>query len=490
LTPEFIEDITDINAKLFYVKINTNIFASIYGQISTSAGRCQSGGEWAMPDDSNSGGPEYILDPSRSLDFTAILDKLSPDLPSGRPLTSGEIALLRSVFGNSIDYTQVRIRNEAYFPLLSDTLMTAVDGHIYFPGSTYSDDFSTLPPGEVGDFFHEMTHIWQEQHGVNVGFEALIGLFAGGGDYNKLYPYLLEPGRNFQDYNIEQQGEIVEDYFVAANGIYEPENASVETYRDVLPFDQQGGERVVPFANYGPPDGLEATPDLGPEPQTPSAPAPQATPKAPDAGSNDPGVSALPNVEPANVEPGDATSATPTQPGPSPEPAPKPHAKPPVPQAEPQGPTLAEPLGDDDDVDPNEEGAVTEGEGDDQGTGGAGNEDDNDDEQGTGGAGGQMPNPMDDGPSYTNGDYIQLLTRNAPYVNPGPGGIDMAIVGDIDPSVLLTRNAPYVNPGPGDFDMPAGSSDYTVLLNRMCLMSILGYSISTCLSAMPIHPCC
>jgi hypothetical protein len=254
-----------------------------------------------------------------------------------------------------------------------------------------------------------------------------------------------------------------------SNGSAKPATAAnlLPKYHDVLPFDAFGGERsrepvVAPINEDGSPLGS----------QPPASPAP------PQAGFNNPGPSTAPNAEPGEPEEltlseEDALSLSPSQPGSSLEPAtpppaaadepakaaPNPSAEPPAPQPEPEGPTLAELLGDEY-VDPNEERAVTEDEGNE------GNEDD-DEEQGTGGAGNEMPNPMDDGPSYVNADSSVLLNRNAPYVNPGSEDyFDVTAGGSGDYTVLLNRNAPYVNPGLGDIDMPVGDVDLSVLLNR------------------------
>ena len=428
-----------------------------------------------MPDDSNSN--QYY--PTTWVGELALLD--------GRPLTPGEIADAQSVFGDAVDYTQIRVLDSNYD---SDDRMSAWDGAISAPESRYRADFSAAdtPLIDRATFQHELTHLFQDQLGLDMSAEMDRVAADGKGNYDNGYDYVLDPSKGFLDYNIEQQAQIVRDYFGVSNGSAKPATAAnlLPKYHDVLPFDAFGGERsrepvVAPINEDGSPANAASPrePIVAPinEDGSPLGSQPPASPAPPQAGFNNPGPSTAPNAEPSEPEEltlseEDALSLSPSQPGSSLEPAtpppaaadepakaaPKPSAEPPAPQ--PEGPTLAELLGDEY-VDPNEERAVTEDEGNE------GNEDD-DEEQGTGGTGNEMPNPMDDGPSYVNADSSVLLNRNAPYVNPGPGGIDMAIVGDIDPSVLLNRNAPYVNPGSEDyFDVTAGGSgDYTVLLNR------------------------
>jgi len=60
-----------------------------------------------------------------------------------RELTAGEMALLKSIFANTIEYAKVKVHNyKAYFFQPDDTAMTP-DGEIYFPIKYYQEDFST-----------------------------------------------------------------------------------------------------------------------------------------------------------------------------------------------------------------------------------------------------------------------------------------------------------------------------------------------------------
>jgi hypothetical protein len=427
-------------------------------------------------------------------------------LTEGRPVTLGEFEDGWAVFGDSVPYPDVEIvavDSAADFAMM----VQGEDGlKIYAKEEYYYDDFSKAPNWERSVLIHEMTHVFQHENPAFVDWaKAENDLAANGGDFRKLYDYQLAPGSDFlKDFNHEQQADIVQDYFHSSlDGASEDGKTVVrKDYESVLPFDQFGGERarvpvIAPVNEDGSPTNTASPrePIVAPinEDGSPLGSQPPASPTPSQAGLNNPGPSTVPNAELGDPEvltlsEEDALSPSPSQPESSLEPAtpppaataepaaaPKPSAEPPAPQPEPepQGPTLAELLGDDY-TDPNEEGAATEDsppseeELRDIYNPPPPEEDDDDDEQGAGGSSNEMPNPVDDGPSYSNGDYVQLLNRNAPYVNPGSGGIDMAIVGDIDPSVLLNRNAPYVNPGSEDFfDVTAGGSgDYTVLLNR------------------------
>jgi len=132
-----------------------------------------------------------------------------------RHLTPGEIALARSIFGDRIDYDNVKIHNYEKYPLGSDRTM-APDGEIYYPrrGGSYRDDFSSSSIEDQAAFLHELTHILQRGEGITVG--AISHLVSG-------YRYeLLDSGGKsprFGDLGIEQQARIVQDYCLLKRGL-------------------------------------------------------------------------------------------------------------------------------------------------------------------------------------------------------------------------------------------------------------------------------
>jgi len=176
-------------------------------------------------------------------------------------LTEGEIALAREVFGDEIDYSQVRINHESYFPIgaQSDNRPIAPNGNVYFDpaGHRYREDFSTSDDRSRALFIHELAHVWQHQQGVNV---------KGRGIVERQYDYEITPGKPFDSYGLEQQADIIKDYFLLEAGlITEGElitqdntspptgtttdsptsstttqaparRATIEDYRDLIPF--------------------------------------------------------------------------------------------------------------------------------------------------------------------------------------------------------------------------------------------------------------
>lgn len=123
-----------------------------------------------------------------------------------RLLTSGEIALAKTVFGSTIDYSMVWIHKGSYLPFdLQDknTAMTP-NGELYFR-DWYRDDLSATLPFLQHLFIHEMSHVWQRTKGMNVIGRGLISWMVS-------YRYRLD-GRLLNEYPMEQQAQIIADHF-------------------------------------------------------------------------------------------------------------------------------------------------------------------------------------------------------------------------------------------------------------------------------------
>ncbi|WGL15413.1 DUF6531 domain-containing protein [Microbulbifer bruguierae] len=135
-----------------------------------------------------------------------------------RALTQGEITLAKSIFGDSIEYEKVEIRQERFagiIPVPRNRAM-APSGKIYFhpENKSYREDFSKSGLSLQGLFIHEMTHVWQYQSG-----ESVIGR----GMVERDYEYVIgsrictEDGR-FDDQPLEAQGNLIMDFFFMRNG--------------------------------------------------------------------------------------------------------------------------------------------------------------------------------------------------------------------------------------------------------------------------------
>jgi hypothetical protein len=155
------------------------------------------------------------------------------NIPSkdGRPLTAGEIALCRPLFGDAIDYDRVRVHRRAWWPLQPRNVVMAPDGHVWCHarGSVWQADFARAGLGLQALFVHEMTHVWQAQRGGRWFLPLARHPFCR-------YRYRFDTARPFERYGLEQQAEIVRHAFLLAHGVLVPGKPALDAYRTLLPF--------------------------------------------------------------------------------------------------------------------------------------------------------------------------------------------------------------------------------------------------------------
>ncbi|SAK59900.1 Rhs element Vgr protein [Caballeronia ptereochthonis] len=125
-----------------------------------------------------------------------------------RPLTRGETAMARLVFGDAIDYSKVSVYACGYLPFGLQPSRTAMapNGNLYFPRGCFQDDFSVCDLAGRMWFIHEMTHVWQFQLGYPVRLRGAIRV-------GLPYAYTLAEDKRLSDYNMEAQGNLLADYF-------------------------------------------------------------------------------------------------------------------------------------------------------------------------------------------------------------------------------------------------------------------------------------
>ena len=128
-------------------------------------------------------------------------------------MTSGEIELARTVFGDAIDYRRVSLVRRKWWPFQPPGIVMAPSGNIHFhPGSRlWSEDFSNESLPLQGLFIHEMTHVWQAQTRGRWYLPLMRHPFCR-------YSYQLVDGRPFGRYGLEQQAEMVRHRFLAQQG--------------------------------------------------------------------------------------------------------------------------------------------------------------------------------------------------------------------------------------------------------------------------------
>jgi hypothetical protein len=150
---------------------------------------------------------------------------------TSRPLTFGEIELARSIFGDAIDYSRVKMVHRKWWPFQPRSVAMAPMGNIHFHPHSFlwSEDFSREPLHRQGLFMHELTHVWQAQKRGRFYLPLMRHPFCR-------YSYEVEPGRAFEGYGLEQQAEIVRHLFLAQNG----RAPLICPPRTLLPFEEPG----------------------------------------------------------------------------------------------------------------------------------------------------------------------------------------------------------------------------------------------------------
>ena len=130
-----------------------------------------------------------------------------------RFLTPGEITLARAIFSDAIDYSRIRLIEGKWWPFQPRGSAMAPTGNIHFhpDGGGWSDDFAAEPLHRQGFFIHELTHVWQAQAKGRFYLPLMRHPFCR-------YSYVLEDGRPFERYGLEQQAEIVRHLFLAQRG--------------------------------------------------------------------------------------------------------------------------------------------------------------------------------------------------------------------------------------------------------------------------------
>ncbi len=132
-----------------------------------------------------------------------------------RPLYDWEIHLAKSVFGDTINYRRVRI-DEYSFAGPKQWRFCYVS---FYTINSWGSMQNSI-------FIHEMTHVWQFEKMGSVyiprALEAqrsVLGYNYGGVEALK---NCQEKGKSFLSFNLEQQGDIISDYYRIKDG-YKPQ---------------------------------------------------------------------------------------------------------------------------------------------------------------------------------------------------------------------------------------------------------------------------
>lgn len=160
----------------------------------------------------------------------------------GRLLTDDEIKAAKEIYGDKIDYKKVRVITGDDMTLWGKILTSggaAVTwgNTIYFPNNEDKSvyDFSKKPDW----FVHEMGHVYQYQKdGWSYALKSAWDQITKG---ERAYQYELVPDKPFNEYGIEQQATILQDYFRFLKGY----RYRAREYRTFTPEEAEIMEKML-----------------------------------------------------------------------------------------------------------------------------------------------------------------------------------------------------------------------------------------------------
>ena len=206
----------------------------------------------------------------------AFVQRMIPDRTHRRHLTTTEVQEAKLVFGTALKTDDIVISEGG--PMTVGGYSRTVPDRIY------------LAPGSVDmpNLIHELTHVWQYQRGEGWGdlpgliWEAVVGTYDYGREGGLRDAW--EKGTAFSEFTTEQQGDILEDYYVRLKAhrdvsAYEPfvndVRENVHRYKPVEPLplgtldvgtlnrehrDKQEAELIADLRRRMSPDDRRAVP--------------------------------------------------------------------------------------------------------------------------------------------------------------------------------------------------------------------------------------
>jgi len=126
-----------------------------------------------------------------------------------RGLSPDEIALLPSGFITHIDIVRLRLIGRTHNPFAQGKIV-ARGYDLYW--RDYPEDFTRLALSARGVLVHELCHVWQYATGRLSAWRYLTR------PKNWIYGYEFDPRKAFDDYPIEKQADLLQDWYVMNHG--------------------------------------------------------------------------------------------------------------------------------------------------------------------------------------------------------------------------------------------------------------------------------
>ncbi len=148
--------------------------------------------------------------------------------PAGRGLTEAETAELRKVYGNSIDLSNIRIK-EGNIGLNNFLAPHTIGNTIYIPQGWLDKNSPNYNKERNELLVHEVAHSWQYQNGgtdyIGASIANQLKGVLSGGDRNAAYDFQtpISEGKSWTQLNPEQQAHLIETAY--ARGLFDNPNA-------------------------------------------------------------------------------------------------------------------------------------------------------------------------------------------------------------------------------------------------------------------------
>lgn len=144
----------------------------------------------------------------------------TPLLYGTRALTDAEITLLEPIYQSSVKLEKVRIKSGGLLTLTVPGI--TIGNTISFPKNSYD----VTHRRDKAMLIHEVCHVWQYQ---NFGLGYIPGSMWENTTQRDAYVINYDASKTFRDYDIEEQCEIVADYFLTGDMRYEPYIAEIKS---------------------------------------------------------------------------------------------------------------------------------------------------------------------------------------------------------------------------------------------------------------------
>ena len=148
--------------------------------------------------------------------------------PPSRALTNQEITELRKVYGDSLDYSQIRVK-EGHLGIANGLAPHTIGNTIYIPEGWLNPNDPNYNAEHNKLIVHEAAHSWQYQNGgtdyigESLWNQALGALTGGSRDAAYNYEQPIRDGKSWAELNPEQQAHLLDQAY--KNGLFDDPNA-------------------------------------------------------------------------------------------------------------------------------------------------------------------------------------------------------------------------------------------------------------------------